>query len=254
MIFIYIISEYMVLHFITMSCLPVLWVNMSVYTNEMFEPKWRLLTFVFGLVPYHAFILVLIVYMSRTWTGIHVICGILSIVCIVPLWFLIPESPRWLAQNNHEEEAMKILCKMAKTNGKTLSSDDESQMRKVVCEIASQSHITEDSLTPLDMFRHGQALKSVILCFAWIMTCVSFYALGLNSSDLSGNIIMNFFLARLVGIGDGGYVLLTANYIGRRRSLGIAHFIWRGLPTYSSILYVDHHGLDYILYYTIETT
>merc|ERR1719412_2091587 len=98
-------------------------------------------------------------------------------------------------------------------------------MRKVVCEIASQSHITEDSLTPLDMFRHGQALKSVILCFAWIMTCVSFYALGLNSSDLSGNIIMNFFLARLVGIGDGGYVLLTANYIGRRRSLGIAHFI-----------------------------
>ena len=89
---------------------------------------------------------------------------------------------------------------MAKTNGKSLTSDDEAKMRKMVADLAIDSHGTEDKLTILDMFKHGQAMKTLILCLAWIMTCISFYAIGLNSSDLAGNIIVNYMLSRTAGL------------------------------------------------------
>ena len=64
-----------------------------------------------------------------------------------------------------------------------------------------------------------------LFSWAWIVTCISFYALGLNSSDLSGNIIMNFFWARTAAFGKIVFVLLTANNIGRRKSLSLAFLI-----------------------------
>jgi len=217
-------NVYAVMHFIMMSCLPVMWVNGSVYSNEMFDPKWRILNIAFNLIPIISYAFGLIVYLNRTWTGIHVCCGVISAITLL-VWFMVPESPRWLAQNGHENEAMEILLQMAKTNGKSLTSDDEAKMRKMVADLAIDSHATEDKLTILDMFKHGQAMKTLILCLAWIMTCISFYAIGLNSSDLAGNIIVNYMLSRTAGIADVIYVLLTANYIGRRYALSIAHLI-----------------------------
>jgi len=168
--------------------------------------------------------LALIVYLNRTWTGIHIWCGIASACALIPC-YIIPESPRWLAQNNQVEESMKVLLKMAKTNGKILSLDDEIKIRNLVSNIDEESHKTEDKLTPLDMFKHGQLKKSLILCLAWIVTSISYYVLGLNSSDLSGDIIMNFFLASIANSGSILYVVSTANSIGRRKSLSLAFMI-----------------------------
>ena len=91
-----------------------------------------------------------------------------STACTLIPWFLIPESPRWLAQNDKVEESMKVLLKMAKINGKNLSNSDEMEIRNLVTKIAEESQNTEGklrfgTLTPLDMFKHGQLLKSLIL-------------------------------------------------------------------------------------------
>ena len=72
------------------------------------------------------------------------------------------------------------------------------------------------------MFRHGQLTKSLILSFAWIMTCISFYALSLNSSDLSGDIVLNFFLARSTNCITALYFLTSSHYIGRKYSLSLS--------------------------------
>ena len=217
---------YAVLHFMTMFCLPIIWVNATVYTNEMFDPKWRFLSQILFGVPAGTYIFTLIIFMCRTWTWIHICIGVAT-ASSLPLYFLMPESPRWLAQNGHKEEAIKVLLNIAKINGKILSSNDELKIRKILAEITSTSHDTEDTLTPLDMFKHGQMVKSLILNFAWVVTCVSFYAIGLNSSLLSGNVIMNFFLARTTNFGATAYIVLTVNFkcIGRRLSLSIAYFI-----------------------------
>ena len=43
------------------------------------------------------------------------------------MYFIIPESVRWLAQNNKEDEAMAALMKIAKVNGKQLKNEDKIQ-------------------------------------------------------------------------------------------------------------------------------
>ena len=60
---------------------------------------------------------------------------------------------------------MKVLLRMAKINGKDLSADDEMKIRNLVTKIEEESHKTEGKfkLTPLDMFKHGQLLKTLIL-------------------------------------------------------------------------------------------
>ena len=92
-----------------MSCLPVMWVNGSVYSNEMFDPKWRIVNIAMNLIPIISYAFGLIVYLNRTWTGIHVCCGVISAITLL-VWFMVPESPRWLAQNGHENEAMESKC------------------------------------------------------------------------------------------------------------------------------------------------
>ena len=89
-----------------MSCLPVMWVNWAVYSYELFDPKWRFLPILIYTFPISQYVFGLIVYLNRTWTGIHVTCGIISASTML-VWFLMPESPRWLAQNGYEDEAMK---------------------------------------------------------------------------------------------------------------------------------------------------
>ena len=93
----------------------------------------------------------------------------------------------------------------------------------MVTEIAKNSHETEDRLTPIDMFRGGHAVKTLILIFAWITSCISFYALGLNSTDLSGDIMLNFFLTRTSGFGVAVGIILIANNWGRVKSLVLSH-------------------------------
>ena len=60
--------------------------------------------------PLYYFVLTFIVYFSTHWSHIHI--GV-AIACLsfLPACF-IPESPRWLAQNNRHEEAFEVMiCK-----------------------------------------------------------------------------------------------------------------------------------------------
>ena len=110
-------------------------------------------------------------------------------------------------------------------------------MKDLVNTIAEESHLQDDNpqkkLYPWHMFSGGQATKSLILIFAWITSCISFYALSLNSADLKGNIFETFFYARSSAWGTI-FVYLTlltmGNYIenlkwGRTKSLILSHFV-----------------------------
>ena len=100
------ISAYGFLHFITIFCTPIVWVNGFAYFSEIWDPKWRHIFLGAVGFPIGQYTLTLIAYLNRTWTGIHVSCGVISAITLI-LWFLVPESPRWLAQNGHEDEAME---------------------------------------------------------------------------------------------------------------------------------------------------
>ena len=111
---------YAILHSITSICLPIIMVNQQVYSTELYTSKYRLYYMILNNKSVPFMVTALIVYFSRTWTDIHIRTGIL-IMCTLPFYFAIPESPRWLAQNGKEDMAMKILVKMAKVNKRELN-------------------------------------------------------------------------------------------------------------------------------------
>ena len=115
---------------------------------------------------------------------------------------------------------MKTLTTMAKVNRRIITDEDKSRIEKVIREIAEESHKTEDSLSPLDMMRHGNLSRTLNLFFAWTMACVSYYALSFSAADLSGHIILNFLLSRLISIPENGLVAWGINLIGRKKTLG----------------------------------
>ena len=51
------------------------------------------------------------------------------LIALLVLWFLVPESPRWLLAKGRVEEAKSILTKGAKINKKTLP-DELFQVKK----------------------------------------------------------------------------------------------------------------------------
>ena len=55
---------------------PVIWVNGYTYLSELWDPKWRVVITAFAKAPTGQWILTLIAYLNRTWTGIHIWCGI----------------------------------------------------------------------------------------------------------------------------------------------------------------------------------
>ena len=119
-----------------------------------------------------------------------------------------------------------IICKS--NHSKTIiyrkiNDNDKSQIEKLIKDIAAESHETEDNLTPLDMLRHGNLFKTLNLWFAWIMACVSFYAISLNAADLSGNIILNYVLTKLTGIPQAGIIAISMNKLGRKNTLTLSH-------------------------------
>ena len=75
------------------------------------------------------------------------------------------------------------------------------EIQAILMQIAVETDLDEEekNLNPLDLFRSGHAKKSIILCFAWMTACIGFYALTLNTTQLSGDIVMNFALNGVIG-------------------------------------------------------
>ena len=122
----YLFSVYAFLHLFCMTCMPIIWVNLTAYMTEIFTPNWRYsYQFAFGLVPLGTVVYAGILYYGRTWTSVHLWTGICAGLSL-PLFALVPESVRWLALNDREDEAFDTLLKMAKANGKLPRNDFKS--------------------------------------------------------------------------------------------------------------------------------
>ena len=88
--------------------MPIVWVNNTVYMLETFTPKGRMFVSVTQDLPFYYFVVALIVYFSRTWSYVHIWVAVAS-CSFIPACFVIPESPRWLVQNNRYEEAFDVI-------------------------------------------------------------------------------------------------------------------------------------------------
>ena len=93
---------------ITCTALATMWISTSTYSLEYFGTSKRHLVASVKDFPFRTFLMVLLVYLNRHWSNLHLWTGVLCL-CGLPFYFFIPESPRWMVLNGRKEEAKEVF-------------------------------------------------------------------------------------------------------------------------------------------------
>ncbi|XP_076147907.1 organic cation/carnitine transporter 2-like isoform X3 [Alosa pseudoharengus] len=141
-------------------------------------------------------VLPLCAYFIRSW---RVLLAVLSLpgLLYIPLWWLIPESPRWLLAQGRIEEAEAIVRAAARKNGVTapalIFKDHELQ--------GTNDHSHDVRYTYMDLVRTSKMRNVTFLhAVVWFIITISYFGLSLNTPNMNGDPYLNCFLSALVEI------------------------------------------------------
>lgn len=157
-----------------------------------------------------------IVWLFRDWFYLELISA-LPYVIILPLWWVSPESPRWLLSQGRVDEAEKIIIKASNRNNIKIENLKE-RLKILSIKIAKESEGKDNRrVTFLDIMKCPNLRRlSLILYVVWISNVLSFYGLSFSADDIGVNVLLFFFLAALVEIPAGIFYYYIQRLIGRR--------------------------------------
>uniref|UniRef100_A0A4W3HL13 Major facilitator superfamily (MFS) profile domain-containing protein n=1 Tax=Callorhinchus milii TaxID=7868 RepID=A0A4W3HL13_CALMI len=102
------------------------WLCAYVLVTEIVGPEYRRTTGILFQLSCSVGMMILpaVAYFIQDWRNLQLAATIPNFLFLSYFW-LIPESPRWMLSLRKNAEAMKVLQKMTKRNGKTLSRNSE---------------------------------------------------------------------------------------------------------------------------------
>jgi len=161
-----------------------------------------------------------------SWAGIRNwrwLMGILSApaALLSLLYFIIPESPRWLLAKGKIEELERDVKKTAKINKTFYPSDIFDAKHEI-----QENKDCVGKATLRDLFRPMTICgRTLVMFYNWLVTTMCFYGLTMVASDIGDNVFLNFSLV----LGIELPAILFATY-------GLDKFGRKPLLAYSQIL------------------
>ena len=145
----------------------------------------------------------------RDWRHL-VLCYSAPSLASLILYWLLPESPRWLLSVGRIEEAEKIVRDGAKFNNIQLPEDFK--LMPVKKEGKSRRTIIDLMKSP------NLRTKTLILFYNWFVNAFAYFGLSLNMGQLTGgtNIYFNFTMSGLLEIPAYIAAMIILRYCGRR--------------------------------------
>ncbi|XP_070694565.1 solute carrier family 22 member 4-like [Pempheris klunzingeri] len=145
-------------------------------------------------------------YLVRYWRQLSLIMAVPGLACI-PLWWLVPESPRWLVSRGRLWEAELVL--------RSAALENRVEAPHVIFPSVNAEKATSqktESLSVLDLLR-TKNIRSItlVLWLIWFSISVSYFGLSFNTSSLYGNPFLNYFLVSAVE-----YPAYTASWLATR--------------------------------------
>ncbi|KAM3601502.1 uncharacterized protein V6R79_013839 [Siganus canaliculatus] len=158
----------------------------------------------------------LFAYFLRTWESLMLGVTLPGLINI-PLWWFIPESPRWLLSNGRVAEAEAVLRKAAKLN--------KVPAPEVIFEDCSPSISgpkTENKKyhNILNLLRTSNIRNpAFILCLVWLTITVGYFGLSLNTSQLHADPYLSCFFSAAVEVPAYICSWLALRHLHRRWSV-----------------------------------
>ncbi|XP_063074047.1 organic cation/carnitine transporter 2-like [Engraulis encrasicolus] len=136
-----------------------------------------------------------VAYLLRHWRGL-VAAMAASGLLYIPLWWLVPESPRWLLSQGRVEEAEAILRKAARMNKVAIPD-----VIFTPTEIENALARSEKKHSVLDVLRSCNVFLMTTICsLLWMVITLGYFSLVLNTSNLAGSPYLNAFLGAVVEV------------------------------------------------------
>ncbi|XP_056264221.1 organic cation/carnitine transporter 2-like [Pseudoliparis swirei] len=207
------------------------YVSAFVLGNEILTGNVRVLFSSLGVCLGYAFgymMLPLLAYFFRGWKSLLLAISLPGLLYI-PLWWFIPESPRWLLSQGRVEEAENIVRKAAKWN--------KVDAPLVIFEDYGV-HVDETKTNPKEQHNVFNLVKTknirnttVILCLLWFSFSIGYFGLSLNTSQLHANPYISCFLSAAVEVPAYTSSWLALRYFPRRLSV-VSTLLVGGLSLY----------------------
>ncbi|KAB7493647.1 Organic cation/carnitine transporter 7 [Armadillidium nasatum] len=174
---------------------------------EITRPEVRSFTGMMNGIPFGLGITLVscFAYFLRDWRSLQLALGIFGGILLIFFWVL-PESPRWLASKGRPQEALEILKTIAKWNKKVLPSDvemillltepTESSERKSL--LNKCSHVCEDQIK---LFRTPVIRKRTLIgFFSWFVAAMVYYGLIFSGANLKADPFLMVFISGLIEV------------------------------------------------------
>ncbi|KAL0276171.1 UNVERIFIED_CONTAM: hypothetical protein PYX00_003794 [Menopon gallinae] len=190
---------------------------------ELVGGKWRTVAGVGYLVPVPISYMIIsgIAYCIRGWRDLQLAITLPSIL-LLPLWCILPESPRWLMAMGKVEDNVEILKEAAQVNKRTLPPNIDKLLQQL---FQGLNEKTGEQATILDLFRYPRLRKISLVNFViWFAVYFMYYGLMMNLSNIGGDIYVNTVISGGVEIPA---LLLSAVILlklGRRWPLSVTIF------------------------------
>ncbi|ELU16565.1 hypothetical protein CAPTEDRAFT_106525 [Capitella teleta] len=186
----------------------------SLEWRSTFGISWNLLGSVGGmLIPW-------IAYFVRDYFNLMAIYMWPLLLYFAIVLFL-DESPRWLVSQGREEEAIKILNRIAKVNKVSEGLPEGSHFKEEQAKREVRITGTRTRGNYLDLFKTPNMRKrNLIVLFEWFTLSLIFYGLSLNTGRLPGSVYLNSFLMSAIEIPANFTGMLLLRHLGRKWTTG----------------------------------
>ncbi|XP_053694419.1 organic cation transporter protein isoform X2 [Sabethes cyaneus] len=178
---------------------------------EYVDGKWRTIAGMYNLFPLPVSYIMIsgIAYLTQDHRKLQLCIGLPGVLLCF-LWFVLPESPRWLLCKGRVAEVKDIVRKAAAFNNRSLPDNLDKLLKPPVND--------DDAMAgACDLFR-TRYLRRVTFCFLciWFTMNLVYYGLVLNMNSFGGNIYLNSALAGLVEIPAIALAMYIINKTGKK--------------------------------------
>ncbi|XP_029001415.1 solute carrier family 22 member 13b [Betta splendens] len=151
-----------------------------------------------------------VAYAIRNWRILQMVLFSPLLIVLGIFYWILPESARWLLTQGRKQEAVKLIRRAARVNGRTVP---EALLEKMDVEAPSKR------VNMLDIFRIPYLRRrALIMSYLWFATSLMYYGLSLNVGDFGLDLYLTQFIFGAVELPARLGCLPLIQSVGRRVS------------------------------------